>query len=252
MITKNIPAKVWMLIAGDDMQLWNALVRAVPGLHTQELLEQMMTKYAARMLDTRWGMIFKMEPNHTFLDAGVYHHDLLSDIKNQPATSSKLLSNTENQPAADISKFSKKLRIYAIDGIPTRTDGPAIMLYSRRRSTAIDVYYQTGSIERIEILEFKNNDKATLTKVLIGKKTRNRVVRHYKGEHAWKVHDAYPQSDIKTILKTSAENGGFVTTRDESGLVSAELAVSRLLANPYARSLIGGVVCDISFLAIGR
>lgn len=224
MIFENIPNKVWALIVGNDMRLWNTLVRAIPCLSRSMLAREMKMEFTAPMLDT----------------------------ENQPATSRKLLSNTEGQPAAVISKFSEKLKIYAVDGIPTRTDGPAIMLFSWSALAVVDIYYQNGTIEMIDILKLRPS-KATLTIILMNSATHSHVTEHYRGEYVWRIRDEYPQKNIQAILEASSvgDGGGYAIYRDESHLKSARLAISTLLDDPYAQDAIDRVVRSVLLLTTG-
>lgn len=197
--TMDVPVDVWILIAGDDARVWNTLVRAVPGLHTQELVKEMKEKfgYVPNSNQHRGKICGLMHTSLEYCRVKDDFGDSMDVIINYG-----LVSGGEHRPALVIDTPQSRLKIYATKGTLTRLSGPALMSWGMSRRLVIDIYLVDGDITKINLLDFSNAYIAMLTTLSPNKNTDNLVMTFYKNPHRDAVHQKYPQNSIEEIVES--------------------------------------------------
>lgn len=145
----NVPTDIWILIAGDDARLWNLIVRAIPGLHTTKLVNEMKTKFGYTLSEEdKLGTICGLR--HT----GVACHQYAMGRRGNVSIMMNYgrLCNYGDQCAYSFDdQVYQKIKIYATSGVITRQGAPAIAAWFINRQCAIDIYMVNGRITKIHM-----------------------------------------------------------------------------------------------------
>lgn len=197
----NIPIDIWILIAGDDARLWNMLVRAIPGLHTQELVEKMKDKFEYRCDTNYYGEICGFR--HTSLK--YYHHKDRYGNAMDVMMNYGFLSGGEQQPALMVNTPSVRTNIYTTKGVLTRLNGPAVMVWSISKWLVVDVYLNDNDVTKINLFDFSDAYIARLTSLSPGKTADNLAITLYRNSFHDTIHQKYPQNSIEEIIESSPE-----------------------------------------------
>lgn len=197
----NVPTEVWILIADDDARLWNKLVRAIPGLHTQKLMGKMKDRFNYKPdSDQHWGEICGKV--HTECK---YHRIQFTCSKTaEVMVNYGMLSNEEHQHALIVDAPHTRIKIYATKDIPVRSSGPAAMICEWATFSALDAYFHNGSITKVNLFDFRCARSSMLITLLPGK---GLTVTYYKGPHYRDIWLKYPQNSIEEIVETSVKIG---------------------------------------------